>query len=192
MARSSHIAVPALQLDIDGGDYVGGDEESTITGDREFILDVMATVNNTATEDQGGQLNTAEVLGNTFFVSIAILGIDTNDPSLLAGFGTLIVTDPAGNVHMLDGSTAVWGTPASDGRVTGNPEDIGKHDIFERFYFELEFPFVGTETCGTYNTQTDGNMGVDYSGTGSGYRSFDIDMTGGSPKASISALMPIR
>ena len=185
---SAALAVPALQLDIAGGDYIGGDEESTITSDPVFTIDVMATVNLEDSFDgdpstQGGQLNQAEVLMNTFYLSIAILGIDTESDGALADFGTFDVTDPDGNMITLTLADAVWGTPPGDGLVSGNPENIGSHGIFEAFYLELAFTFDQNLTCTTYNTQTDGNTGVTYDGAGDPFggswcQSFDIDMTG--------------
>ena len=182
-------AVPALQLDIDGGEYVGGDEESTITTETTFTIDIMATVNLIDSYDgdpstQGGQLNQDEILMNDFFLSIAIIGLEYTDDvdALAASFGTLYVTDPYGVVHEITAADLVWGTPPGDELVTGNPDDLGKHGIFEAYYIELTFTFDAAKTCTTYNTQTDGNTGVTYDGPdddfgGSWCQSFDIDMT---------------
>ena len=185
---SAALAVPALQLDIAGGDYVGGDEESTITSDTIFTLDVMATVNMTDSFGQGGQLSQDEILMNTFYLSITILGIDTNDPALLADFGTLYVTytnlDGFLVTIELTAIDAVWGTPPGDGLLAGpyvdsNPDSIGSHGIFEAFFFEIAFDFDHPNlTCNTYNTQDDSGTGVTYYPAGESLcQSFIIDMT---------------
>lgn len=159
------MAVPALQLDCDPCTYVGGEEESNVSLDQVFEVAAIATAG--GNQGNGGRLEDSEIAGQTFFLSIALLGVDQNTD--LSTLGTLMVNGAA-----VDWNDFVYGTPPSD--TTGNPSSLGSHDVFPTWYLEVEFTFPANANCSTYNTQTDDQY---VTAGGSSYCvTFDIDMTG--------------
>ncbi len=150
-------AVPDLQLDIEGGFYVGGTEESVVTADDIFTLNAILTEGK-ATLDQ------------TYFLSVALIpGVTETTPS--PDLGSIVI----------DGTTfdltadMVYGTPPID--VSLSSKDLPSHDIYPTYYLELDFTFDPSMQTATYNVQ-DNPDGLDTSGTGSFYQSFDFDVSG--------------
>jgi len=158
-------AVPTLQLDIDGGTYVGVDEESVITSDP--VFDLYAYGNPNGRMAHGGSTNETEMLDSEYFLSIAITptldtGLDLG--SISVNGATYAVTDDF-----------VYGTPPLD--ATSNPL-LGPHSIYDTYYLELSFRFDPTLTACVYNTQDDGGSAPDTSCSDMFYQMFQIDMTG--------------
>lgn len=150
-------AVPDLQLDIEGGFYVGGTEESVVTTDDIFTLNAILTEGQ-ATIDQ------------TYYLSVALIpGVTETTPS--PDLGSIVI----------DGTTfdltadMVYGTPPID--VSLSSKDLPSHDIYPTYYLELDFTFDPSMQTATYNVQ-DNPDGLDTSGTGSFYQSFDFDISG--------------
>jgi hypothetical protein len=146
-------SIPTLQLDIAGGTYIGGDEESTITNDPVFTLYAYATP---------GNVSAADILSETYYLSVA-LSPKVSSPGSLGSFtvnGTVI--NATGDMN--------YGTPPLG--ATANPL-LGSHDIFDTYYSEFAFQFDPANTMTAYNVQDDS--------AGSGdmfYQAFNIDMTG--------------
>lgn len=176
----SVFAVPSLQLDIAGGAYVAGSEESIVTSDTSFSLYAYATP---------GSLTEAEILAETYFLSIAIIPKGTNED-----FGTFDTSttfnyertndladmnaiDIAANGTMsgtYDYMDMTFGTPPE--LATTNPL-LGSHDVFDTLYLELAFQFDSAFQTDVYNTQDDAGAALfDPAGTGMLYREFTFDM----------------
>lgn len=154
---SAH-AVPNLQLDIDGGFYVGGTEESVVTTDELFTLNAILTEDKKATLDQ------------TYFVSVAVIP-SLSETTPFPDVGTIVID---GAIYDVTGDMN-YGTPPLD--VALESKDLPSHDIFPTYYLELEFQFDSLMETATYNVQ-DNPGGLDTSGTGSFYQSFDFDISG--------------
>lgn len=155
-------AIPTLQLDIAGGAYVGGDEESVMTSDPSFTLYAYG---NPGGEKQGGGDVIMEA--TTYFLSIALTP-KVSDP---AGLGSISVDGTSYDIA----STFMYGKPPAT--ATSNPL-LGGHDIYSTYYLELAFMFDTSKTAALVNTQDVGGAGPDTSGTGMYYVPFAIDMAG--------------
>ncbi len=121
-------ALPLLQLDIDGGTYVGGDEESTVTGNTNFTLRALGD----ASKGKGISA------GDTAFVSIALLG-----PSS--------ISDP-------NPSSGVFIGGIEQTFNFGAPNGLPGHGIYNtnKWFSEVEFTFLSTDSINDlWNTQTD-------------------------------------
>lgn len=136
LGAGSALAVPTLQLDIDGGTYIGGSEESTVTTSQSFDLWALGVV---------GDVDTAI----DYYLSIALLPQTENagDP---AGLGNITVN----GFTLSTIGLAEFGTPPVE-TVDG---ELASHGIFETYYYELAFSFAGLPTIDSYNVQ-DGTAG---------------------------------
>lgn len=151
-------AIPTLQLDIEGGAYEGGDEESVMTSDPVFTLYAYGT--------PGGNVSSSDMLSSEYFLSIAI------SPKVHApmDLGSITVNGTSYNAT----SEFNYGVPPLD--ATANPY-LGDHGIYDTYFLELSFMFDATMTAAAVNVQDDGGNGPDTSGTGMFYVPFEIDMT---------------
>ncbi|WP_417564870.1 choice-of-anchor N protein [Marinobacter sp.] len=139
LGASSVLAVPTLQLDIDGGTYVGGTEESTVTTTSSFDLWALG--------------KTTEVdIANDYYLSIALLPQSQNigDP---ANLGNVTVNGIALSTLLGDSE---YGTPPVESVSNGG--ELGPHGIYDTYYYQLAFSFNGLPTIPSYNTQ-DGSAG---------------------------------
>ena len=147
-------AIPYLQLDIGGGVYVGGTEESVFSVSNPFT--VYALVDTTSSHYSNP---------DTYYLSVAI--VPQTDPSDSA-FGTFDI-----NGTTYSSADMIYGTPPAG--VTSNPGLLGPHDIFETHFLELAFstlPGLATE----YNSQDNpGGLVDDPTGT-LAYNSFVVDI----------------
>lgn len=174
LGANTALAIPTLQLDIDGGTYVGGSEESTVTSDSTFDLWALG--------DTSG-VNTAV----DYYLSIALLP-QTHNAGDIANLGGVTVNGTA--LSTLPGSPE-YGKPGA------LKQD---HGIFDTYFYELAFRFAGDPTIPSYNVQ-DGTSGpkkdelfkhvfqIDASALASGYGlHFDLytDGENGSNKAPFS------
>ena len=151
-------AIPALQLDIEGGFYVGGTEESTLTNDAVFTLNAFL-------------LKDSFDSNLTYAISIAVVS-DHNGIADGTDYGSFMV----GNTSY-DVDDTLWEIPP-DALFDPNLNkdiDLQKHGIFPTEFLQLFVDFENTTTVGSYNVQDDssGNSGelmyqVD----------FEIDVTG--------------
>jgi len=162
-------AYPQLQLDIWDGDWVGGDEESTLTGDDIFTLYALLTPKDHLT------FGDYQFPGREYAISVAVV------PSF--GGKERPSPDPVlGEISFsMEGNPAIAYSVASDFDwgfvpVEVTAAELPKHDIFPTYYLERLFQFDITQEAGTYNVQTDpGNP--DLGGTGSYYMAFNVDTT---------------
>ena len=159
-------AIPTLQLDIAGGSYVGGSEESTISNGPVFDLQALVTSSYLS-------LNPNE----TYFISAAIVPKTT--VPLQESFGSFKINDVTyDSAHGMQ-----WGRPPVEDS-DDNFGDLAPHEIFDTHYAEVSFTFSGSDLINAYNVQ-DGSsangtiaretFSVDVSGLAAGYQvHFDL------------------
>jgi hypothetical protein len=162
-AMGTAFAAPILQIDIDGGSYVGDDEESVVTTDSVFDLYALGT--------PGGNVSASRLIEYNYYLSIAIIPQIGPDP---VDFGSFTVNGDTYDVFGLD-----YGTPPLDA-YEGDPEaGLPSHGIFDTYYLELLVDFTGGNTASTYNVEDDaGTIAANLGGTGSYYDLFQFDVSG--------------
>ena len=139
-------AYPTLQLDILGGSY-DTTTESTIGGASGTLVALL----NPDKDD---------LLGGTYYISLAVVPITTTDPGSLGTFS------------IDSGATDLVHTGLG---VSGNPLPLGQpHGVFDTWYEEYSFKFDGTQV-GAYNVQDD--AGDPPSGSDFYAAYFDYDFT---------------
>jgi hypothetical protein len=154
-------AVQTLQLDIGGGNYVGGEEETIFSSGPVFNLYAYL--------EPGG----ASTLGSTYYISAALVpktGPTGGDyGSFKFNSFTVNVTDDM-----------IYGVPPLEtvlGGADRDPGDLSRHGIFETFYTEYAFKFDADQQSGIYDTQAQTGQGP-IAGTGMYYQMFSIDTSG--------------
>ncbi len=149
-------AIPTLQLDIGGGVYVAGEEETIFaTGDIFTLYALLMTDGNDLTD--------------TYFVSVALRPA-TNPPGADAGSFVFDTSDVNVTADM------VYGVPPFDAYIAFDPKDLARHGIFETYFTEFSFQFDG-KTCAPYNVQDHPGTGPQ-TGTGMYWMSFLVDTSG--------------
>jgi hypothetical protein len=159
------LAVPTLQLDVEGGEYDWG-VESVVTGDGVFTVDAILTP---------GKIPLEWFLDQTFYLSIAVSPrMDYSVDGADLGSFTVNGGDPIDVT-----SDMIYGNPPIENAELIQPADggdLGPHDVFPTYFVEVPFQFDTSHTTATYNTQDE--AGGVKEGTGSYYIPFEIDMTG--------------
>ncbi|MDH3975846.1 MAG: choice-of-anchor N protein [Deltaproteobacteria bacterium] len=149
-------ALPLLQLDIDGGTYVGGEEESTLVYSPLFTLQALARgVTDVSDEINGNKYITA---GQTAYLSIAV------------------EADPKGTSNMTYAGGAVDGV-ALTGWAYGNAfgdKNQKSHGIFQTLYTEVEFTFSTADFCTECLWNTQDGSATNFDGF---IHEFSIDLT---------------
>ncbi len=143
LGAGSALAVPSLQLDIDGGTYVAGSEESTVTNSPTFDLWALGRV------EADGPSNPAVSTDNFYYLSIALLpreSYSSEDPANLGG-----VT--VNNTSLLDllGSP-LFGNPPLES-VDNQDKHLAPHGVFDTYYYQLAFKFDPTSQTTLYNVE---------------------------------------
>lgn len=153
LTAGSASAIPVLQLDIEGGSYAGGDEESTVTTDPQFNLYSYLI------EKQGADT------GDTFRLSVALL---FDDSSYAGGdFGSFSID---GTTYDINDMT--YGTPPVE--ATSNPDELPGHGVFDTWYLELAYQFDPNDEAAPVDVQTNAGLGPQ-TGTGMFYHLFEVD-----------------
>ena len=152
------LAVPALQVDISGGTYEGGSEESVVTSADQFALWAIGT-------PKKNTLSEADLLSTTFYLVIALI------PKTSDGFdfGSFSV-----NGTSYSAADMAWGTPPEDS-VDSNHELAG-HGIYDTQYLEVAFQFQPFAQVAKYNVQD--NPGGPTAGSGAFGMAWSIDVSG--------------
>jgi len=164
---STCLAIPFLQLDIGGGLYVGGSEESTLTSANEFILYALA-------DSRKGENNLgSNWTDDRFFLSFAITPGLAYQPSGGPDLGSFSIN---GTVYSAT-DDMVFGVPPieDNGEAGKDGGDLGKHDVYKTYFLEQEFQFTGANTSGRYNVAEDTGDVTNYSGSRLFYESWNID-----------------
>lgn len=157
------VAVPTLQLDIEGG-YYDTTNEDMVTDSP--IFDLYAYGNSNGTTGGGGTTTTAEMLATTYYLSVAL----TPTVNSALDLGSI---DVNGSTYSAT-SDFTYGTPPFE--ATANP-DLTHGGYFDTYYLELAFNFDAAMTASLVNTETDGGLSPDTSGSDMFYIPFLIDMT---------------
>ncbi|MFT4713108.1 MAG: hypothetical protein ACI8W1_001589 [Candidatus Azotimanducaceae bacterium] len=153
LAHETH-ALPKLQLDIYGGTYVAGDEESMMSSETQF--DLYALVKDSLS------------IANPFVLTTALV---PQEEGVAGGdFGNISVTTTQDDVSM----TFNLG---NDDFTFGKPGGLSKHGIFETDFWELAFNFESINTSGGYNVEDDGGSGP-IAGDDLYFQAFQIDLSG--------------
>ncbi|MBL7003179.1 MAG: choice-of-anchor N protein [Gammaproteobacteria bacterium] len=152
------LAIPSLQLDIDGGFYDAADE-STLTNSSSFILRAFGNPGSPKFD-----------LSSTFYLSAAVI---QNHDSVADGtnFGSFSID---GDSYAFGDSDVYYGVPPVDSDVDPDLNtavaDLSKHSIYPTIFSEVSFMFSASDTIGAYNVQDDST------GAGIMYQmAFDID-----------------
>lgn len=157
------MAIPTLQLNIEGGVYQASDE-TIVTSSSQFTLDAFARV-------ESFDL----VIDQPVYLSVAITPKSGPDP---VDFGSFKVD---GNSYDMNSPDLMYGVPpVENAAAIFDGGDLGKHEIFETLFLEIEFYFNAASTVEAFNTQDEaGNVPVATSdGTGMYIKTFDIDTSG--------------
>jgi hypothetical protein len=148
--------VPLLQLDIAGGNYVGGSDQTVYAQSSTFSLYALYS----------GSLAPS---GN-FYISVAIQPRQNQTP-VQPNFGSFTVN---GTTYS---SGLNYGVPplavADDAPKVQN---LGTHDIYPTYYAEIQFQFNLNNQGARYDTAL--NPGGLTAGTGLYYQRFDINVSG--------------
>ena len=162
------LAVPVLQLDINNGTYdASSDEESTVTTENVFDLYALGK--------PGGKFE----LGEVHHISVALTP-KTPQSNPAPDFGSFSVSyvDELGVAHVNDviavTADMTYGIPPLEANwdAAHDGGDLGSHDIFDTYFYELSFKFDVGSTVGAYNTEDGATT------SGSLYReTFSFDLT---------------
>jgi hypothetical protein len=164
-------AIPYLQLDIEGGRYVEGDEESVVIASDVFTLYALVDSSHGST------------IGS-FYLSIALVPSiqpEPDEPPILGsftidyyddGFATSTIVYVVGDME--------YGIPPLNLLIEDpqNPGLLAPHGIFETYFYELEFTLDPSGTTTPYNVQDDPGGPTRFPPGGDlWYQEFDIDAT---------------
>jgi hypothetical protein len=156
LGGSPALAVPALQLDIDGGVYVAAPEETIFATSNSFSLYAYGLASKISTAD-------------TFYLSMALVP----STSMPGTYGSFKINDTTINVT----TDMSYGNPPLETALAHDPGDLAPHGIFPTYFAELSLSFAGASQSGIYNTQDEPGSGP-HSGTGMYYVKFDVDVSG--------------
>ena len=133
---SQTLAVPALQLGIQDGVYVGGDDETTYATTNPFTLNAY--------------LDPSKADPNSWYkLSIALVPKTTGGANL-GTFTFTYLSDPT-TVKVTD--EMYYGVPPYELFIASDGGDLGKHDIYETFFYEYSFKFSASQVTQKINTQ---------------------------------------
>ena len=140
---SQALAVPALQLGIQDGVYVGGNDETTYATSNPFTLYAYL---------DPGKANVTD----TYYLSMALVP-KTSPPDISLGTFTFDYSGGGSyTVKVTDDMT--YGVPPIEtylgGLATKDGGDLGKHNIFETYFYEFPFQFDSDASVPKINSQT--------------------------------------
>ncbi len=165
---TSALAIPALQLDIDGGSY-DSLTQTTLTGEKKFRLHAY------------GMANEIDLKGN-YYLS-AEMQPNTDRPG---DYGSFAYSLAGGVLTTVDVTQDMsYGTPPLDQLY----KDLGSHDVFDTYFAEIAFKFDPLVFVSAYDVPTDAakagssmyDVAIDFDITGlvGGYGlHFDLYQTG--------------
>ena len=164
-------AVPGLQLDANGGSYVGGNDETTYCASGN-TCDIYALAT-----PQNQNFDETKILSENFYVSIALVPQTGPVGSSLGSFDVTIggVTT---TVTVTD--DMVYGVPPLETvmSIQGmDPGDLAQHGIFETYFYQATITFDMSKQLAVYNAADDAGHPLDHTGTGMFYEVLSIDTT---------------
>lgn len=134
-------AIPYLQLDVEGGKYVGPPEESVVIASDQFMLYALVDTSSA---------------GGVFYLSISLVpNPGYSDPGPTLGSFTI---DDGGAISTITvvgtGDDAMeYGIPPLN--LETNPGLLAPHGIFETYFYEHEFTLDPSGISKSYNVQDD-------------------------------------
>jgi hypothetical protein len=164
-------AVPALQIDAQGGTWIfndpnGGDGETTFCSTDVCDFYAIATPTNKVPE--------AQILNDTYYVSIALY--PKTGPAG-ADLGSIVINGVTYDVT----ADMTYGTPPLNDPAGADKDagDLGTHGIYNTFYTQIAIDFVSGQTINEYNAQNDsGDPEGKISATGTSfYDKITVDTT---------------
>lgn len=157
-------ALPTLQLDASGGNYVGGSEESVVISSDTF--DLYALLN----EENGG--NADSTLSGLYRVAIALTPKAPLSP--VPNIGSFSF---AGETYTSADMT--WGIPP-DALLTGTTSigaELASHGVYDTYFMEFDFMFNSANQLAPYNVQDDSGNPASHIGTGLYFEKFAVDVS---------------
>lgn len=136
LAPSKGHAIPALQLDIEGGTYDSGTQ--TIVSDGRFFT-LYAFLN----------INRFNYLEDTYYLSAAVAPAVSEPGDSL---GSFLINDTNVNVT----SSMVYGVPPLETIIDNQGwdlGDLGTHNVYPTYFYEYAFTFDPNNQTNLYDTQ---------------------------------------
>jgi len=161
IASASAYALPTLQLGIAGATYDNTTETSVATSNP-FTLYAFLT------PDKNNDLT------DTYRIAIAL----TPQTSTAGNYGTFTID---GGTPIDVTADMVYGTPPLETihDQLSDPGDLPTHGIYDTYFFELSFTFDGSNEAAGLDVQDNADLsGLDLSGSGMYYQTFEIDISG--------------
>lgn len=158
LLSSNAIALPMLQLDIKGGTYLGGEEESVVTSEQQFSLFALVMNN-------GNKFGQDQVLAADYTLTASLISRDLSAP----GDGSFTITSVSNGSEVRQ-DVFVEELPF------GTPAGLSKHGIFQTNFFELDFMLDLQNTASAYNVELAAGDGPT-PGSDMVFQQFDIDVS---------------
>ena len=163
-AAASGFAVPTLQLDVVGGIY--DEETETIVAPSGEEITLVALLTPRPSDDL------AEMLGDTYFVSAALLPAVEESGDL----GSFMFQTGGGEAQTVDATgDMAFGVPPGEPLQAFDAKDLSKHGVFETYFSEFSFMFNEDQEAATYNSQDTPGGDLDLLGTGTFFRRFTVN-----------------
>jgi hypothetical protein len=169
LTTSQVMAVPVLQLTIEGGTY-NTTTETTVTGKTEFSL--YAILN----PDHGK--DPQSTLSGNYLLSISVVNPSiTNQADL--GIFTINGTEIKVTGDMQFGIPPIeLVNTAPPYNIPKNTDTLATHDIYPTFYKDIAFTFTSQNETSSYDVTAQGTIGIKPpSGTGAFWQKFEFDVT---------------
>jgi len=162
---TSVLAFPTLQLDIAGGTYMGGSEESTIANSDSFDLYALLLPKGASTLD------------GLYRISAAVypkVAQEKPAPSL----GTF--TFAGETIDMARDPEVRWGAPPEEllAGTTSVGTDLPDHGIFSTYFIEFDVKFNSANQLAPYNVQDTVGDPAGFPGSGLYYQEFAVNVSG--------------
>ena len=114
----------------------------------------------------------AEMLGDTYFVSAALLPAVEESGDL----GSFTFQTGGGEAQTVDATgDMAFGVPAGEPLQAFDAKDLSKHGVFETYFSEFSFMFNEDQEAATYNSQDTPGGDLDLLGTGTFFRRFTVN-----------------
>lgn len=169
-------AIPALQLDIQGGTY-DTDSETTVAAGDAFTLYALGL-------SQGG---TTITTSTSYYLAAALIpsqaktdpgpnfgsftiGLDSNNDGSINGTETLITVNVTADM--------VYGVPPVETNLAHDGGDLPKHGIYETYFKELSFNFSNSLKTAPYNAESEGKVALPNGSGNMFYVPFLVDVSG--------------
>lgn len=165
-AAAPGFAVPTLQLDIVGGSYDEATETIIGPSGEEIVLVALLTAK--------GNADVGALLGNTYFISAALLPAVAAPGEDLGSFTfTIDSTSVSQTVDVTD--DMFFGVPPLESMLAFDGKDLSKHGVFETYFSQFGFMFDEEMTAEKYNSQeTPGGLEISEDGV-SFYQTFTVN-----------------